>query len=122
MIFFRRSVRRKIESIAGGNSCNRARLLISRQHDLNVAEIPIRTKYLAFGAFIARIYKGTRIHVEYTRVNDEIWLPKIESFRGSGRIMLVKGLRLEAESTFSNYKKFAVDSQMVVDQDGHDRE
>ncbi len=73
------------------------------------------TDTISFGAVLARIYKGTRIHVEYTHVNGEVWLPKVESFSGSGRIMLVKGLHLEVESAYSNYRKFAVDSQMVVD-------
>ena len=65
------------------------------------------------GAVLARIYKGTRVHVEYTYVNSEVWLPKSESFRVSGRILLVKGLHEEGESAYSNYKKFSADSRII---------
>jgi hypothetical protein len=71
---------------------------------------------ISFGAVLARIYKGTRIHVEYTYVNGEVWLPKRETFSVSGRILLVKGVHEEGDSTYSNYKKFSADSRIVDDQ------
>jgi hypothetical protein len=74
------------------------------------------TGTISFGGIIARIYKGTRVHVEYTHVNGEVWLPKLESFSGAGRIMLVKGLHMDGESAYSNYKKFSADSRIVDDQ------
>ncbi|MGO9260082.1 MAG: hypothetical protein ACLQU1_27785 [Bryobacteraceae bacterium] len=73
------------------------------------------TDTISFGAILARIYKGSHIHVEYTHVNGEVWLPKFESFGASGRLMLVKGLHLEVDSAYSNYKKFSADSRVVVD-------
>jgi hypothetical protein len=73
------------------------------------------TDTVSFGGVVARIYKGSRIHVEYAHVNGEVWLPKVESFSASGRLMLVKGLHLEVDSAFSNYKKFSADSRIVVD-------
>jgi hypothetical protein len=74
------------------------------------------TGTISFGAVLARIYKGTRIHVEYTYVNSEVWLPKRESFSVSGRILLVKGVHEEGDSAYSNYKKFSTDSRIVEDQ------
>ncbi|HYW48583.1 MAG TPA: hypothetical protein VE959_37310 [Bryobacteraceae bacterium] len=75
------------------------------------------TDTISIGAVLARIYKGTRIHVEYTYVNGEIWLPKRQTFSVSGRIMLLKGLHTEGDSAYSNYKKFAADSRIVdIDQ------
>jgi hypothetical protein len=71
------------------------------------------TRTISFGAVLARIYKGTRVHVEYTYVNGEVWLPKRESFSVSGRILLVKGLHEEGDSTYSNYKKFSADSRII---------
>jgi hypothetical protein len=71
------------------------------------------TGTISFGAVLARIYKGTRVHVEYTYVNGEVWLPKSESFSVSGRILLVKGLHEEGESAYSNYKKFSADSRII---------
>jgi hypothetical protein len=51
--------------------------------------------------------------VEYTYVNNEVWLLKRESFSVSGRILLVKGLREEGDSTYSNYKRFSTDSRII---------
>jgi len=74
------------------------------------------TDTISFGGVVARIYKGSHIHIEYTHVNGEVWLPKVERFGASGRILMVKGLRLEGESTYSNYRKFSADSRIVEDQ------
>lgn len=70
---------------------------------------------ITFGGFLARINKGTRIHVEYTYVNGEVWLPKRETFTASARVLLLKGIHQEGDSTFTNYKKFTTDSRMVGD-------
>lgn len=70
---------------------------------------------ISFGGILARIYKGTRIHVEYTRVNGEVWLPKEMSFLASARVMLVKGFHLEGDTTYSNYRKFTADSKVVTE-------
>jgi len=71
------------------------------------------TGTISFGGFLARIYKGTRVQVEYTYVNGEIWLPKRMSFSVSGRILLLKGLREEGDSAYSGYQKFSTDSRVV---------
>ena len=72
------------------------------------------TDTISFGGVLARIYKGTRVHVEFTYVNGEIWLPKHMSYGVSGRILLLKGLRQEGDSTYSGYKKFSADSRLVT--------
>ena len=54
------------------------------------------------------------MHVEFTYVNGEIWLPKHMSYGVSGRILLLKGLRQEGDSTYSGYKKFSADSRLVT--------
>ena len=74
------------------------------------------TDTISFGGIVARLNKGTRVHVEYTYVNGEVWLPKRESFTASARILLVKGFHQEGDNTFSNYKKFTADSRIVSDQ------
>jgi hypothetical protein len=74
------------------------------------------TGTVSFGAVLARIYKGTRIHLEYTYVNGEVWLPKRESYNVSGRLLLVKGVHEEGDTAYSNYKKFSADSRIVDDQ------
>lgn len=68
---------------------------------------------ISFGAVLARIQKGARIHLEYTRVNGEVWLPKQFSATVAARLLLVKGLHEDVEITYSNYKKFAAESRIV---------
>ena len=65
---------------------------------------------ISFGLFIARLTPGAKLIFEQTRVNDEIWLPKREWVRGSGRLGLLKKLSLEQELLWSNYRKFQVNS------------
>lgn len=71
------------------------------------------TATIAIKGILARISKGTRIQVEFTHVNNEVWLPKKARFTASGRILLVKGLNVDGDSTFSNYKKFTAESRVV---------
>ena len=69
---------------------------------------------ISFGGFLVRLSKGTRLMIEQTRVNDEVWLPKEVSLAASARILLVKALNRELDLTFSGYKKFQVESKVVA--------
>lgn len=68
---------------------------------------------IALGAFLVRLGKGAHVHLEFARVNGEVWLPKEIRFGGAARIVLVKGLRLETDISFSDYKKFTTESHVV---------
>ena len=74
------------------------------------------TDTITYGGILARINKGTRVHVEYTYVNGEVWLPKRESFTASARLLLLKGFHEEGDSVYTNYRKFTADSRIVDDQ------
>lgn len=69
---------------------------------------------ISFAGFLLRFEKGTRIAIEQTRVNDEIWLPRSVSVNAAARVLLVKSFNREMEYTFSDYKKFQVDSRVVA--------
>lgn len=62
---------------------------------------------------LARLNKGATATAQRRRVNDEIWLPAESRFAGSARILLLKGLRIESISEFSDYKKFSVSSTVT---------
>ncbi len=72
------------------------------------------TDVISFGLFIARLAPGAKLVFEQTRVNDEVWLPKREYVRGSARLGLVKKFSLEQELTWSNYRKFQVESKVIA--------
>jgi len=71
---------------------------------------------ITWGLFLARLNPGAKLYFEQTRVNDEIWLPKLERVSGSGRLGLVKAISLEQDLTWSNFRKFQVESTIVATQ------
>ena len=64
------------------------------------------TDTVSFGLFLARIHRGTRIVIEQTRVNDEVWLPKHVALELDARIALLKELAENFDFNYSDYKKF----------------
>ena len=68
---------------------------------------------VSFGWFIARIHKGSRMLLEQTRVNDEIWLPLRVSIRLDARVALLKEYNLEDDITYRDYKKFRSATKVV---------
>ena len=71
------------------------------------------TATISFGWFLARLNPGARLVFEQTRVNNEVWLPQREYLRGTGRVGLLKRLEEDDEITWSNYRKFQVNSRIV---------
>ncbi len=70
---------------------------------------------ISIGAFLVRLAKGGHIDVEFTRVNDEVWLYKHVNVTASARLFFVKGFHLDADFGFSGYKKFSAAESRVVD-------
>ncbi len=68
----------------------------------------------SFGlGLLARVHKGTVASYERRKVNNETWLPGKVSWTASGRMFLVRRLRLRGISEFSGYRKFAVDTSTI---------
>ncbi|HLI83313.1 MAG TPA: hypothetical protein VKV17_05310 [Bryobacteraceae bacterium] len=82
--------------------------------DLEAVRIEIEpTDTISFGGFLLRLDKGSRIVIEQTRMDDQLWLPRRVSVLVEGRIMLLKNLSREMDYNFTDYKKFQVDSRVV---------
>jgi len=58
---------------------------------------------------LGRLDKGSGLTGERRKINDEIWLPAIFRAKALGRILLLKGVRAEYISEYSDYQKFSVD-------------
>jgi hypothetical protein len=69
---------------------------------------------ISVGFVLARIHKGTRVLVEVTKVNDEVWLPKHVQFHLDARVALFKSYDEDVELTFHDYKKFRTDTRITV--------
>ena len=68
---------------------------------------------ISFGVFLARLSPGAKLVLEQTKINDNLWLPKREYMSGKGRVALVKRISEDDEITWTDYKKFQVDSRIV---------
>jgi hypothetical protein len=68
---------------------------------------------VSVGWFLARIHKGSRLLIDQTRVNDEVWLPRHVAVRVDVRVALLKNFNLEADVTYRDYKKFRTDTRIV---------
>ena len=68
---------------------------------------------VAWGLFLARLHKGSRISIELTRVNDEVWLPKSVSLKLSARLALLKSFNVVEDVSYRDYKKFRSDVKIV---------
>ena len=71
------------------------------------------TNTISFGLFLARLYPGAKVVFEQTPVADDLWLPKRLYMKGAGRIGLIKKIAMDEEITWSNYRKFQVNSTVT---------
>ena len=69
---------------------------------------------VSYGWFLFRLAKGARLRIERIRLNNEVWLPSRVRLTGSARLALVRKLNVEQEYTFSNYRKFQSDSELIL--------
>jgi hypothetical protein len=91
----------------------KGRMWVSKD-DYQVVKIEAETiDTISIGAFLVRLHKGARVRAQYARVNDEVWLPKYVGLTGSARFLLVKGMRIDSDMAFTNYRKFSTDSRVV---------
>ncbi len=68
---------------------------------------------VTFGLVLARLHKGSRVVVEQTRVNAEVWLPQHIAVKLDARIALLKGFNVEEDTTYRDYKKFRADTKIL---------
>jgi hypothetical protein len=68
---------------------------------------------LSFGLFLARLHKGSKVVVEATRVNDEVWLPKHVALKLDAKVALIKNLDYDIDVTYRDYKKFRADTKIL---------
>jgi hypothetical protein len=88
----------------------KARAWVS-ESDYELIRIEIEAiRDLSFGlGLLARVHKGTVATYERRKVNNEVWLPAKVTWTASGRVLLLRRLRLRGISEFSGYRKFTVD-------------
>jgi hypothetical protein len=84
------------------------------KNDLQLSRMEVEAiDTVSLGWVLARIHKGTRMMLEQTRVNDEVWLPRHLSFKLDARVALLKGYNIDGDQTFRDYKKFRTSAKIV---------
>src|SRR5580700_4577144 len=82
--------------------------------DLQLSKLDIEAiDTVSIGWVLARIHKGTRVMLEQTRVNEEVWLPRHLTFKLDARVALLKGYKIDGDQTYRDYKKFRTSSKIV---------
>jgi len=61
------------------------------------------------GGVLAKLKKGASFVLEQDRINDEIWLPSMADINLSVRVLMVKGIEVNAVVRSYDYKKFATE-------------
>ena len=68
---------------------------------------------ISWGLVVARVHKGSRVIVENTRVNNEVWLQQRATVKVDARLALLKDFNVEVDVTDRDYKKFRTDTKIV---------
>lgn len=75
----------------------------------------------SFGlGLLARVHQGSKAAFERRKVNGEAWLPASATYTASARLFLLKRLRIGGTAEFSDYRKFAVETETKVGKPGGD--
>jgi hypothetical protein len=91
----------------------RFRLWLDRAENQWVKLDAICIDTVSFGLFLARIHQGSRILVETTRVNDEVWLPQHVAVHFDAKLALLKNIDIDQDVTYKDYKKFQSQTRIV---------
>ncbi|HMJ84978.1 MAG TPA: hypothetical protein VK504_17475 [Vicinamibacterales bacterium] len=60
---------------------------------------------------LARLRKGTKVTLQRTKVNDEVWLPANLRVVGTGRTLIFRGFKIDSLTEWSDYKRFSVSTE-----------
>jgi hypothetical protein len=65
---------------------------------------------------VGRVHQGSKFTFTRTKVNGEVWLPVQMKFEASGRTLLFRKFQIFTVTSYSDYKKFNVDTSVTFDQ------
>jgi hypothetical protein len=91
----------------------RARIWVDKA-DAQMAKLDVQfIDTVSFGLFLARIHKGSRLIVENTRVNNEVWLQQHVAVTADVRVALLKNFDFDVDVTDRDYQKFRTDTKII---------
>lgn len=80
--------------------------------DYQTTRIEVETlQTISFGlGILARLNPGSTASFERQKLDGDTWLPTAARFTGNGRILLIKGFRVDTLNEFSEYKKLTAET------------
>jgi hypothetical protein len=81
-----------------------------KAHDVARLEAYFTGDFRFAGGLVANLQKGTSFTFEQAYINNEVWLPTYEEAHVGVRVLLVKGIKINAITRYSDYKRFNIES------------
>lgn len=91
----------------------RFRLWLDKDEDQWVKLDAVCIDTVSVALALLRVHKGSRILIETTRVNDEVWLPRHIAIHVDAKLALLKSIDLDQDVTYKDYKKFHTQTKIV---------
>ena len=85
-----------------------------KAHDVARLEAYFTGDFRFAGGLVANLQKGTSFVFEQAYINNEVWLPTYAEAHVGVRFLLVKGIKVNAITRYSDYKRFNVESLAAV--------
>ncbi|MEZ5356695.1 MAG: hypothetical protein R2762_29000 [Bryobacteraceae bacterium] len=73
---------------------------------------------VSFGLFLVRLARGSTFQLHQKRMEDDLWMMDEFRVRFEARAGLIKTFHKEVIGTFSNYRKFSAESELIVGGEG----
>lgn len=67
------------------------------------------------GGLLANLQKGTSFVFEQAFLNDEVWLPTYEEAHVGARVLLLKGIKVNEVTRYSDYRRFRIETLSTID-------
>ncbi len=83
-----------------------------KDHELMRLDVELIDSISIGLGLLAKVKPGTRMLFERRRLNNEIYLPARQRILLSGKLLVFKGFNIEVETTYSDYKKFSVETSV----------
>jgi hypothetical protein len=62
---------------------------------------------------VGRVGRGSRASYDRRKVDGDVWLPARAHLRASGRTLLVRGFDIDTEWTWTDYRKYSVETAVI---------
>jgi hypothetical protein len=85
-----------------------------KQHEVARLEAYFVKDFRFAGGLLANLQKGTSFIFEQAFVNNEVWLPIYEEAHVGVRVLLVKGIKVNEVTRYSDYQRFNVETLSTI--------